>query len=91
MLALSFLILIGVVLVAEGSGVKMNKGYIYFAMAFSMAVEFLNIRVRRRPSPRVVHNRLRVGGSWSGTRQHASSEHPRSTGRGCPSRALSER
>ncbi len=47
MLALSFLILIGVVLVAEGSGVKMNKGYIYFAMAFSMAVEFLNIRVRR--------------------------------------------
>ncbi len=48
MLALSFLILIGVVLVAEGSGVKMNKGYIYFAMAFSLAVEFLNIRVRHR-------------------------------------------
>ena len=46
MLALSFLILIGVVLVAEGSGVEMNKGYIYFAMAFSLAVEFLNIRVR---------------------------------------------
>jgi predicted tellurium resistance membrane protein TerC len=46
-LALSFLILIGVVLVAEGSGVTMNKGYIYFAMAFSLAVEFLNIRVRR--------------------------------------------
>lgn len=46
MLALSFLILIGVVLVAEGSGVHMNKGYIYFAMAFSLAVEFLNIRVR---------------------------------------------
>ncbi len=46
MLALSFLILIGVVLVAEGSGVKMNKGYIYFAMAFSLVVEFLNIRVR---------------------------------------------
>jgi predicted tellurium resistance membrane protein TerC len=47
-LALSFLILIGVVLVAEGSGVHMNKGYIYFAMAFSLAVEFLNIRVRGR-------------------------------------------
>ena len=46
MLALSFLILIGVVLVAEGSGVTMNKGYIYFAMAFSLAVEFLNIRIR---------------------------------------------
>jgi predicted tellurium resistance membrane protein TerC len=50
MLALSFLILIGVVLVAEGSGAKMNKGYIYFAMAFSLAVEFLNIRVRRVPA-----------------------------------------
>jgi predicted tellurium resistance membrane protein TerC len=47
MLALSFLILIGVVLVAEGSGVELNKGYIYFAMAFSLVVEFLNIRVRR--------------------------------------------
>ncbi len=47
MLALSFLILIGVVLVAEGSGVSMNKGYIYFAMAFSLIVEFLNIRVGR--------------------------------------------
>jgi len=47
MLALSFLILIGVTLVAEGSGAEMNKGYIYFAMAFSMFVEFLNIRVRR--------------------------------------------
>ena len=48
MLAMSFLILIGVVLVAEGSGVHMNKGYIYFAMAFSLAVEFLNIRIRGR-------------------------------------------
>lgn len=46
MLALSFLILIGVVLVAEGSGVEMDKGYIYFAMAFSLVVEFLNIRVK---------------------------------------------
>ncbi len=48
MLALSFLILIGVTLVAEGIDVGMNKGYIYFAMAFSLAVEFLNIRVRRK-------------------------------------------
>lgn len=46
MLALSFLILIGVTLVAEGIEVGMNKGYIYFAMAFSLGVEFLNIRVR---------------------------------------------
>ncbi len=48
MLALSFLILIGVMLVAEGSGVEMNKGYIYFAMAFSLVVEFLNIRLRTK-------------------------------------------
>jgi predicted tellurium resistance membrane protein TerC len=46
MLALSFLILIGTMLVAEGFGQHINKGYIYFAMAFSVAVEFLNIRMR---------------------------------------------
>lgn len=46
MLALSFLILIGVMLVAEASGTHVNKGYIYFAMAFSLIVEGLNIRVR---------------------------------------------
>ncbi len=52
MLALSFLILIGVMLVAEGAGTHFNKGYIYFAMAFALIVEFLNMRVRlkgRRP------------------------------------------
>ena len=47
MLALSFLILIGVMLVAEGIGTHMNKGYIYFAMAFSLLVELLNLRLRR--------------------------------------------
>ncbi len=46
MLALSFLILIGVMLVAEGIGTHVNKGYIYFAMAFAIVVEFLNMRVR---------------------------------------------
>ncbi|HHY85844.1 MAG TPA: TerC family protein [Verrucomicrobia bacterium] len=46
MLALSFLILIGTMLVAEGLGQHINKGYIYFAMAFSLAVELLNIRLR---------------------------------------------
>jgi predicted tellurium resistance membrane protein TerC len=46
MLALSFLILIGVMLVAEAAGTHVNKGYIYFAMAFSLIVEGLNIRVR---------------------------------------------
>jgi predicted tellurium resistance membrane protein TerC len=45
-LALSFLILIGVMLVAEGLGTHINKGYIYFAMAFAVAVEMVNLRVR---------------------------------------------
>jgi predicted tellurium resistance membrane protein TerC len=48
MLALSFLLLIGVMLVAEGIGTHFNKGYIYFAMAFSLVVEGLNLRVRSR-------------------------------------------
>ena len=48
MLALSFLILIGVMLTVEGSGGHINKGYIYFAMAFSLGVELLNIWVRAR-------------------------------------------
>jgi predicted tellurium resistance membrane protein TerC len=47
-LALAFLILIGVMLVAEGFGQHINKGYIYFAMAFSFAVEMLNLRLRKR-------------------------------------------
>ena len=48
MLALSFLVLIGVTLIAEGFETHVPKGYIYFAMAFSMAVEMLNIRLRAR-------------------------------------------
>jgi predicted tellurium resistance membrane protein TerC len=48
MLALSFLVLIGVVLIAEGLGQHISKGYIYFAMAFSVIVELLNIRMRGR-------------------------------------------
>ena len=46
-LALSFLILIGVMLVAESLGRHVEKGYVYFAMAFSLGVELLNMRVRR--------------------------------------------
>ncbi|WP_461518170.1 TerC family protein [Porticoccus sp.] len=53
MLALSFLILIGFTLVAEGFDVHIPKGYIYFAMAFSFAVEMLNIRARTRRSVEV--------------------------------------
>jgi predicted tellurium resistance membrane protein TerC len=48
MLALSFLILIGMALIGEGVGFHIPKGYIYFAMAFSVAVEMLNIQVRKR-------------------------------------------
>ena len=48
MLALSFLILIGVMLMLEGLGKHVEKGYIYFAMAFSLAVEVVNLAVRRR-------------------------------------------
>lgn len=50
-LALSFLILIGVMLVVEGLGQHIDKGYIYFAMAFSVGVELVNIRLRGSPSP----------------------------------------
>ena len=48
MLALSFLILIGVMLVADGVGTHVNKGYIYFAMSFSLIVEALNLRMRSK-------------------------------------------
>lgn len=48
MLALSFLVVVGVVLIADGFGHHVPKGYIYFAMAFSVGVEMLNIRMRRK-------------------------------------------
>jgi predicted tellurium resistance membrane protein TerC len=48
MLALAFLVVVGVVLMAEGLGHHIPKGYIYFAMAFSLGVELLNIRFRKR-------------------------------------------
>ena len=48
MLALAFLVVVGVVLIAAGFDHEVPKGYVYFAMAFSVAVELLNIRVRKR-------------------------------------------
>jgi predicted tellurium resistance membrane protein TerC len=51
MLALSFLVLIGVALIAEGVDVHIPKGYIYFAMAFSVGVEMLNMRIRGGGKP----------------------------------------
>ncbi len=58
MLALSFLILIGMALVGEGFGFHIPKGYIYFAMAFSVVVEMLNIRLRRRMAPVKLRKKL---------------------------------
>ena len=52
MLALSFLLLIGVMLVAEGVGTHIEKGYIYFAMAFALGVEFLNLRAKAKAERR---------------------------------------
>jgi predicted tellurium resistance membrane protein TerC len=54
MLALSFLLLIGFVLVAEGFHEEISKGYIYFAMAFSVGVECLNLRMRAKQKPPAV-------------------------------------
>ena len=57
MLALAFLILIGVMLVAEAFGQHIEKGYIYFAMAFSLLVELLNMRLRKKSTaPVVLHH-----------------------------------
>lgn len=53
MLALAFLLLIGFTLVVEGIEVHIPKGYIYFAMAFSVFVEFLNMKLRKRSAPPV--------------------------------------
>ena len=55
MLALSFLLLIGVMLVVDWFGQHIPKGYIYFAMAFSLGVELLNIRLRREAPPVELH------------------------------------
>jgi predicted tellurium resistance membrane protein TerC len=55
MLALSFLLLIGFTLVGESWGLHIPKGYIYFAMGFSIAVEFLNLRLRKAGKPVNLH------------------------------------
>jgi predicted tellurium resistance membrane protein TerC len=56
-LALSFLILIGVVLVAEGFHAHISKGYIYFAMAFSLVVEIINLRLQKVTKPVQLHQK----------------------------------
>ena len=58
MLALSFLLLIGVTLIADGFGQHISKGYIYFAMGFSVFVEVLNIRIRKAAAPVKLHQQV---------------------------------
>ena len=60
-LALSFLILVGVTLIAEGFEVHVPKGYVYFAMAFSVSVELLNLKMRKSRAEKVtLHKRIQV-------------------------------
>ncbi len=59
LLALAFLIMVGVLLIADGLGQHLERGYIYFAMAFSLCIELLNIRARRNAEKR----RARVAGN----------------------------
>jgi len=59
MLALSFLLLIGFALIAEGFHKEIPKGYIYFAMAFSVGVECLNLRLRKKSKPVELHQQYR--------------------------------
>jgi len=63
MLALAFLILIGVALIGEGFELHIPKGYIYVAMAFSVAVEMLNLRLRKRGQPVRLHKELEATGT----------------------------
>jgi predicted tellurium resistance membrane protein TerC len=56
-LALSFLLLIGLSLMADGLGQHISKGYIYFAMGFSVFVEMINIRIRRKGEPVVLRQK----------------------------------
>ena len=62
MLALSFLVVVGVVLIAEGFDHHVPKGYVYFGMAFSLAVEMLNIHMRKKSARRVQLHQQRIPG-----------------------------
>ncbi|HEY5542054.1 MAG TPA: TerC family protein [Candidatus Binatia bacterium] len=67
MLALSFLLLIGLTLIVEGFDVHIPKGYIYFAMGFSVFVEMLNLRLRRKSDPIRLHARYAENGAQRST------------------------
>ncbi len=57
-LALSFLIMVGAMLIVEGFDVHVPKGYIYFAMAFSVVVEMINIKMRKSSTPVKLHKEM---------------------------------
>ena len=67
MLALSFLLLIGTTLIAEGLGQHISKGYIYSAMAFSLFVEVLNLRIRKKREPVHLHQAITANGESQAT------------------------
>ncbi|MCU0304314.1 MAG: TerC family protein [Thermoanaerobaculales bacterium] len=71
MLALSFLLLVGMALVADGLGQHIPKGYIYFAMGFSVFVEMLNLRLRATAGGEPVHLRRRMAPAPQGARESA--------------------
>jgi predicted tellurium resistance membrane protein TerC len=60
-LALSFLVMVGMALIGEGFDAHISKGYIYFAMAFSLCVEILNLRMRRKSEPLKLHKHMSEG------------------------------
>ena len=62
MLALAFLVVVGVVLMAEGFGHHVPKGYVYFGMAFSLGVEMLNISMRKKSARKVALNPPHIPG-----------------------------
>jgi predicted tellurium resistance membrane protein TerC len=66
MLALSFLLLIGMSLVAEGFDHHIPKGYVYFAMGFSVFVEAINLRMRKKSQPVQLHEAYVADGETSG-------------------------
>ncbi len=70
MLALAFLILVGVALVGEGFELHIPKGYIYFAMAFAVGVEMLNLRLRKARVPVKLHKGLNEGRVDEGAERH---------------------
>lgn len=67
MLALSFLLLIGLTLIVEGFDVHIPKGYIYFAMGFSVFVEMLNLRLRKKSEPVSLHERYAADSAAHGS------------------------